>query len=111
MIRNQVFLKPKAFNARKKVIAKLKNDDLHTKKCELSLGLAQPEELELLVIFETDAQLNRCKELHVEDSLTDLFRNYLPRSFLLNDELNGPSVSLHSHQHIMNNGGYYYYFK
>jgi hypothetical protein len=80
------------------------------KKLEVWLGLAEPDHLELVVIFNGDSEAE--KAMHeLSGKLKDAFRKHLADSWYPTRFASMAGFSIHSHENIMRNGGYYTYFK
>jgi hypothetical protein len=80
-------------------------------KFSLVLGLAEPEVLSMLVIFETDQDLAKFSSCYDEKLLSTMFLNELVKTDYPKVTFKHQPVFLHSHETIIRHGGYGTYFR
>ena len=111
LLRNQLVLKPAAWPAARAVKRHVQSVGLEPRSVQLWLGLAPPNNLHLLVVFKSDAELEQCRRCNLEATALQLFRERLSRSIYPKPAASQAIVAFHSHEEIMRGGGYYRYFK
>ena len=111
LVRNQLWLKPHAWRAKHRVRRLLSDAGYFPRSIDLSLGLAEAGELELIVVFHTDRILKELDLSPHKTSITTLFRDELTASGYPLGAVPLVYVSFHSHQEILRRGGYYSYFR
>jgi hypothetical protein len=109
--RNQLWYKPRAYLAWRKVLPLLRSSGISPRRTWLSLGLAEPDQLSAIVIFYSDSDLASFQDSPQSKELSLAFQNALARTGYPKRAIPNVSVSLNSHEAIRRAGGYYYYFK
>ncbi len=110
-LRNQLWLKPRAYYARRLVAAYLRNNSLPFKSIQLWIGLAKADVLDCFVFTVNDTDLRKLNEAACLPALVQLFHDGLRRSKYPTWAINKTQVSMHSEETIARSGGGYHYFK
>ncbi len=76
----------------------------------LFLGLAEPEDLMLIVVFRTDVDLASFRAGNHEAAVVARFRQHLSRSAYPRAAASRVALEFYSHEAIMRGGGYNRYF-
>jgi hypothetical protein len=109
-VRNKLFIKPKAWPARRLVLSRLRELGWKVKAVEIWLGLGEPSQLALVVIFESDKGLKDFKEARLADELIEIFHARLLKSRYPTQAVPLTSITYHSQEEV-NRVGWYEYFK
>ena len=111
LIRNYVWLLPRAWSAKHGVMARLKELGWKTKGADLSLGFAEPELLSLAITFETDKELRKIENSSVAKEVKNIFQLRLKKHHYPSWAVPKTEVTFHSLETINRAGGWYNYFK
>jgi len=111
LIRNQIWLLPRAWSAKQGVMTRLKESGWKPKYAYLSLGLAEPRLLSLVITFETDKELRKLNKSSVSKEVQKLFHQRLLKCRYPAWAVQTTEVTFHSYEAIDRAGGWYNYFK
>jgi hypothetical protein len=110
LLRNQLWLKPRACRAKRLVERLLYDAGYFPKSTALDLGLSEASGLCLTVIFRTDNILRDFDSTPLKYSLLHSFRKELSASGYPAEAIPLVSVTFHSYEEIIRSGGYGAYF-
>lgn len=109
-LRNQLWLKPRAYYARRLVSGYLRRNGLPFKSIPLWIGLAKADVLSCVVFTWNDADLAKLNEADCLPILMQAFHDGLSRAKYPAWAITKTKVSIHSEQTIARSGGFYRYF-
>ena len=110
LLRNQIILKPKARRAARAVMSDLESRDFAFQSVDVSLGLAEPQELGCNIIFKSDFELERFNLAGLLDPIAKRFRETLQAQGYPHGAASLTRIEVHSKEEIERAGGYYTYF-
>ena len=111
ILRNQLWLKPKALWARRSVTRFLCKNALPFRSVKISIGLAEADVLSCLIFTSNDEELAQLQRADCHTTLVSLLHDGLRHVRYPAWAIPKVAVSFHSEETIMRAGGYYPYFK
>jgi hypothetical protein len=110
-IRNQLFLRLAAWPATRMVKQYIKTLGFNPMSVALWFGLLGPEELSVLIIFNTDKELAAFLNANRTEDVIATFRKHLSKGLYPKHTVSQVRINFFSHEEIKRIGGYYLYFK
>ena len=110
ILRNQLWLKPRAYYVRWFIARYLRAQRFPFKSINLSLGLAKADILSCVIITWNDAELAKLQTADCLPTLIRIFQSQLRRARYPRWAIAKVRVSIHSEESIERAGGYFRYF-